>query len=227
MDADGSTGGLNASGGTPPTTPERPMPTRQAADTPERPRACCAASRPTDSEPHVATPEGEIPAATLAPGWSVLTRGAGVQPVRAVALDRLAAAQTARTGAVRIRRGALGHGLPERDQVVPPDRRVLAPAGPGAAGRPRLTAAEALVGRPGIDRAGPCAATVVHLTLDRDQIVLIDGVWTECARPAPGAPCGRPDATAAPAPEPEAAPRPRSDRSRPRPPGRRGAVLLR
>lgn len=74
------------------------------------------------------TPRGPRPVETLTAGDEVLTRDSGVQVVRwagARQLDLTAGAAADKLRPVRLRAGALGPGVPERDILLSPMHRVL------------------------------------------------------------------------------------------------------
>ncbi len=138
----------------------------------------------------IKTARGEVDVADIVVGDVVLTRDNGYQRVRWAgqqALDSAALRATPALRAVRIARGALGRGLPERDMVVSPQHRVVM-SGPAIEllfGEDEvLVAALHLVGRPGITREGAeQGVTYVHFMFDRHELVLSDGAWTESFQP--------------------------------------------
>lgn len=135
------------------------------------------------------TDEGRIPVEELLPGDRVLTRDRGFRTLRWVGAKEVDADLLARRPEftpVRIARGALGNGLPERDMLVSPQHRVLI-TGPRAellfGEHEVLVAAKHLVGMKGINRAHGTPVTYVHIMADRHEIVRSDGLWSESFQP--------------------------------------------
>ena len=134
----------------------------------------------------MATPDGLRLIEQLRPGDLLLTRDHGVQPIRWIwarfrTLDEVAAEPALR--AVRIRKGALGAGLPKRVLYVSRQHRLLV--------RSRvarrvfgcdevLVAAKDLTGLPGIDLAEPThGITYFHLLLEDHEILFAEGAPAE------------------------------------------------
>ena len=113
----------------------------------------------------VATPRGLTPVAALRPGDLILTRDSGYRPLRA--LCPLGLLPCLRVAGLWLRPG---QGLLDRG---PEGEEVLIPAHHLATGAPPLT-----------------RRLVFALRLDRHEILLADGQWTESA-PAPGLPARR------------------------------------
>lgn len=135
------------------------------------------------------TRRGGLRAGLVRPGDRLLTRDHGWQEVRWVGRKRLSADEVAadrRLCPVLIRAGALGPGMPERDQLVSRQHRMLI-AGPRAEllfGEPEvLVAATNLVGLPGITECGPMPVTYLHFLFDRHEILMADGAWSESFQP--------------------------------------------
>lgn len=134
----------------------------------------------------IATPQGDVAVETLQPGEQIRT-GSGVAAPLQIRLSRTlsVADQLARPNLcpVRIRAGALGHGLPRRDLKVSPQHRMLV-ASPIVArmfGTPKaLVAAKKLIPLPGV---AICAAvapvTYHHLVLESHQVIFAEGAPTE------------------------------------------------
>ena len=139
----------------------------------------------------IATPDGERLVETLRPGDLVLTRDGAAKPlrwvgVRKVTAEELAADRDLRP--IRIRQGALGGGLPERDLVVSPQHRMLmadAWAELMFGTSEILVPAKALINdhtiRPD-DRAREVA--YYHLLLDAHEVIFAEGAPTESFHPA-------------------------------------------
>jgi hypothetical protein len=135
----------------------------------------------------ILTPEGQVPVESLRRGDMVVTRDRGAQSIRWIGRARRPA-----TGAmvpVRIARGALGPGLPERDLLVSQQHRMLVSSviSRRMTGRDEvLVPAKKLVGLPGITLAGDVAdVTYLHLLLKRHEIIFADGAPTESLMTGP------------------------------------------
>ncbi len=138
----------------------------------------------------IKTLDGERDAADILPDDIVLTRDNGYQAVRWAGRKTLSHAELTATPALRpvkIAKGALGQGVPERDMVVSPQHRVVMS---GYAiellfGEDEvLVPATHLVGRPGITRICPDeGVTYVHFMFDHHELVMSDGAWTESFQP--------------------------------------------
>ncbi len=138
----------------------------------------------------IATDLGEVRVEDLKAGDRVLTRDNGYQEVRWVGRRALKAAELAQAPQlcpVRIRKGALGLNLPERDLVVSPQHRMLV-----AASRAELlfgehevlVAAAHLTVRSGVTTLTEApGVTYIHLLFDRHEIIRANGAWTESYQP--------------------------------------------
>jgi len=137
----------------------------------------------------IATPKGEVPAEALEIGDRVITRDNGIQTIRWVSQTHLSAGRLSREAhlrPVRIRKGALGNGLPERDMMVSPNHRVLVANETTALyfeDSEVLVAAKHLTGRPGIETVETSGITYIHFMFDQHEVVLSDGAWTESFQP--------------------------------------------
>jgi hypothetical protein len=134
----------------------------------------------------IETGRGAVPVEDLRVGDLVLTRDAGLQPIRWTGSRRLGrAALEAAPGQrpIRIRAGALGNGMPTRDLLVSPQHRILVRSriAQRMFGTPEvLVAAKQLLALDGIERVDALEeVTYVHLLLDRHHIVLSNGAATE------------------------------------------------
>ena len=138
----------------------------------------------------IGTTKGNVAVENLAVGDMVFTRDNGPQPIRWIGRRALTAVELSLTptlNPVRLRAGALGDGLPERDMVLSPNHRILY-TGPLASlhfdESEVLVAAKDLTKRPGIRRdPAPQGVTYVHLMFDQHQVILSDGAWTESFQP--------------------------------------------
>lgn len=139
------------------------------------------------------TPGGPRPVEEIGPGDLVLTLDHGAQPVRwarakPVPLDNRM--RDKRNAPVRIRRGALGAGMPERDLIVSPQHRVLVASkiAERIFGAPEiLVPAKKLIGLSGITRHRKDAQVIYcHLLFDRHEVVWADGAPAESLLPDKG-----------------------------------------
>lgn len=119
-------------------------------------------------------------------GDMVWTLDRGFQPVRWIGSEQYSKGflqKNPNKGAVLIGKGALGHGLPERDLYVSRQHRVLVKTKlarrlAGADGA--LIAAHRLIGMPGIHLAETGGGVhYFHLLFDRHEVVLAEGLPTE------------------------------------------------
>ncbi len=137
----------------------------------------------------IATPRGERLVEELEVGDRVITRDNGIQEIRWIGKRRLNGLELALADhlqPVRIRKGALGNGLPERDMMVSPNHRVLVANDRTALyfdDREVLVAAKHLTGMEGVDRVELSSVTYVHFMFDQHEVVLSDGAWTESFQP--------------------------------------------
>ncbi len=137
----------------------------------------------------IATPKGEVPVETLSVGDRVLTRDNGPQEIRWVGAKGLTGAEIGRAQhlrPVRVKKGALGGDLPERDMMVSPNHRVLVANSQTALyfeDSEVLVAAKHLTGLEGVDIIDVPWITYVHLLFDQHEVILSDGAWTESFQP--------------------------------------------
>ncbi len=134
----------------------------------------------------IRTARGDVAIEDLKAGDLVLTLDRGAQPILAVHLMDLDAAhlrEKPRHGPVRIRAGAMGQGLPERDLIVSPQHRMMisSPVARRMFGeRQILVPACQLAGQPGISRITPAdGVRYIHILLDHHAIVLAEGMPSE------------------------------------------------
>ncbi len=129
----------------------------------------------------ILTPSGPVAVEKLRIGDLVQTRDNGAQPVRWV--GRVTCRADGDLTPVRIGRGALGDGLPDRDLSVSPQHRMLLRskiARRMLGDDEVLVAAKKLVGLPGIDLAHDMSeVTYVHLLFDDHEIIFAEGAPTE------------------------------------------------
>jgi hypothetical protein len=138
---------------------------------------------------------------TLAPGDRVRTLDHGFVPLRWIGAMPVSTAEMAanpRLAPVRIRAGALGPGLPERDLRVSRQHRILvnAPQAQATLGTAEaLIPAINLVTLPGVAVEGtPRAVVYYHLLFDRHEVVLSEGAPTESLLPTARGLRGLPEA---------------------------------
>lgn len=137
----------------------------------------------------VSTPKGLILVEDLQVGDRVMTRDNGLQTVRWIGqkdVSHSTLARDARFRPVRIRKGALGAGMPIHDMMVSPNHRMLitgAHLSVNFGEDEMLIAAKHLVGLPGIDVVAEAPVTYLHLLCDRHEVLMVDGTWTESFQP--------------------------------------------
>ncbi|HBS49330.1 MAG TPA: type I secretion protein, partial [Rhodobacteraceae bacterium] len=137
----------------------------------------------------IATPQGERPVETLQQGDRVITRDNGIQPLAWVGHSPQSAQDLAarpHLRPVRIRAGALGGGLPERDMLVSPNHRLLIANDRTSYyfdEREVLVAAKHLTGLDGVEMAPAAPNTYVHFMFEQHEVVLGDGAWSESFQP--------------------------------------------
>ena len=132
------------------------------------------------------TAKGQRPVERIEVGDLVATADNGFQPVRWIGSRRLDAIDLAvapQLAPVRIRKGALGEGLPKRDMMVSQQHRMLvrsAIAQEMFGVDEVLVAAKHLVGREGIEIAADAAeVTYLHLLFDGHEVVYAEGAASE------------------------------------------------
>lgn len=134
----------------------------------------------------VLTTEGMQPVETLRPGALIHSRDHGAQRLRWVGRAHLEAGRLQRLPhlrPIRISAGSLGKGLPTEDLIVAPQHRVLVSSSVAqrmVGASEVLIAARHLVGLPGIEAASDLGEmTYTQLLLDRHELILTNGAWTE------------------------------------------------
>lgn len=146
----------------------------------------------------VKTLRGEVPAEALRPGDRLLTRDNGYQPVRRV--TQAAAPLSGARRAVRLRKGALGRGMPERCLWAAPGQRLLIGGeslGPAFGAAEALVAARHLVVLAGVALCAAPPLPLVKILLDRSELILCEGTWAESPAPEDGQRPARPVLTGA------------------------------
>ncbi|WP_253270350.1 Hint domain-containing protein [Paracoccus sanguinis] len=134
----------------------------------------------------IETDRGAVAVEALAEGDLVVTRDNGLQPIPWIGSRSLSAQELAgneKLRPIRIRPGALGHGVPAADLLVSPQHRVLVRSkiAQKMFGTDEvLVAAKQLCQIDGIDVAHDLAAVVYyHLLFDRHEVVISNGAETE------------------------------------------------
>jgi hypothetical protein len=137
----------------------------------------------------LATQDGWRRIEELAVGDLVMTQDHGFEPVRWIGRSRCRA-----EGAlipIRIRAGALGHGMPSRDLSVSPQHRMLLRsriAERMTGQREVLVPAKKLLALPGVERmTGSRTVDYLHLMFDHHEIIFAEGAPTESLLPGPQA----------------------------------------
>ncbi|WP_300018826.1 Hint domain-containing protein [uncultured Roseobacter sp.] len=137
----------------------------------------------------IATPQGERLIEDLRPGDKVITRDNGIQDISWKGTRGLTGVELTRHShlkPIRISKGALGGGLPERDMLLSPNHRVLVCSDKTALyfeEREVLVAAKHLTGMPGIKTAEVPWTTYIHIMFAQHEVVLSNGTWTESFQP--------------------------------------------
>ncbi len=137
----------------------------------------------------IATESGSQLAGNLQAGARVLTRDHGAQTVHWVGRRRFGWRELGLNPAlrpIRIVAGALGDGVPAADMLVSPNHRFLA-ALPGqylTDETERLWQARSLLGREGVTRVDAPQIEYVQLLLERHELVLSEGAWSESFQPS-------------------------------------------
>ena len=137
----------------------------------------------------IATRRGEIPVQQIKVGDLVVTRDNGMQPVRWVGRRNLGRDNLLRTpgfNPVRIKAGAFGEGVPQRDMMVSPNHRMLVASETAEvmfSEREVLVAAKHLVGLDGVDTVTPDRVSYIHMLFDNHEVVFADGTWAESFQP--------------------------------------------
>ncbi len=137
----------------------------------------------------IATPRGERLVEELQEGDKIITRDNGIQEIRWIGQRPMNWADLAANPhlkPIRIARGSLGNGLPERDMMVSPQHRFLV-----VNDRTQLyfdehevlVAAKHLLDHRNILSVDSIGVTYVHFMCDRHEVVLANGAWTETFQP--------------------------------------------
>lgn len=139
----------------------------------------------------IATPDGPCRIEDLRAGDKVVTRDNGIQTISWAGAKRVSGNILRHNPHIRpilIMRGALGHGLPDRNMLVSPNHRMLV-----SNDRTNLyfrekevfVAAKHLINHArGIRPVDAAGILYHHIMFDRHQVVLGDGAWSESFRPS-------------------------------------------
>ncbi len=138
----------------------------------------------------IATPRGEMLVEDLQVGDKVITRDNGIQEIRWIGAKRMEG-RTLQANPhlqpVLIQRGALGHGLPERDMLVSPNHRMLVNTDRVALyfeENEVLVSAKHLVNpKEGVQNINSMGTTYIHFMFENHEVVLSNGAWTESFQP--------------------------------------------
>jgi len=141
----------------------------------------------------ILTVEGQRAVEQLVPGDRILTRDHGLQTLRWIGCRHVDASEIREFETVRpirIAKGALGNGMPDRDLLVSPEHRVMVSGDEVAeliGEEEALIAAKYLVGRDGVTVEEVESVIYYHLMFDDHELVLSEGTWTESFLPGLGA----------------------------------------
>ncbi len=138
----------------------------------------------------IATPRGEMLVEDLQVGDKVITRDNGIQEIRWIGAKRMEGRSlqaNPHLQPVLIQRGALGHGLPERDMLVSPNHRMLVNTDRVALyfeENEVLVSAKHLVNpTEGVQTINSMGTTYIHFMFENHEVVLSNGAWTESFQP--------------------------------------------
>lgn len=137
----------------------------------------------------IATRQGPVAVEDLRPGEMLLTRDNGFCPVLWVGRSQYRLSPSnggARLQPVMIKAGAFGYGVPQNDLIVSPDHQMLLTKQLVAGALPSveiLVPARCFLGRAGVVVAPQREVAFVHVLMERHEILLADGAWTESYRP--------------------------------------------
>lgn len=137
----------------------------------------------------IATARGEVAVERLAVGDKIITRDNGLQVIRWIGsreINKALFLTHRHLAPVRIRKGALGNDLPERDMMVSPNHRMLVANDKTAlhfADSEVLVAAKHLTGLAGVEVVHDVETSYLHLMFDRHEVILSDGAWSESFQP--------------------------------------------
>jgi hypothetical protein len=138
----------------------------------------------------IATPTGEVLVEDLIIGDKIITRDNGfreIQWIGAKRMDGHKLQNNPHLQPVQMQKGSLGKGLPERGMLVSPNHRMLVKSDRVALyfeQKEVLVAAKHLVNpSEGTNTIASMGTTYIHFMFKNHEIVLSNGVWTECFQP--------------------------------------------
>ena len=138
----------------------------------------------------VATDRGTYKVEDLAVGDLIQTRDNGLQSIRWIGkkvLTQIDLGKAPHLRPIRIRKGALGHGVPNRDMEVSPQHRMLIEGVQAELlfGHDQvLVRAKHLTHLPGVEVAHTCErVTYIHVMCDAHEVIRVDDAWTESFQP--------------------------------------------
>ena len=137
----------------------------------------------------IATAKGARAIENLKIGDLVHTRDQGLQAIRWIGARSLRGAELLADPSlqpIRIGKGALGRGLPQKDMLVSRQHRMLQsdPRAELLFGEDEvLVRAQHLTRLPGIRAERLTEVTYIHILFDQHELVLADGAWSESFQP--------------------------------------------
>ncbi|MBL4629542.1 MAG: Hint domain-containing protein [Roseicyclus sp.] len=138
----------------------------------------------------VATDRGTYKVEDLAVGDLIQTRDNGLQSIRWIGKKVLTQVDLGNAPHLRpicIRKGALGHGVPNRDMEVSPQHRMLIEGVQAELlfGHDQVfVRAKHLTHLPGVEVAHTCErVTYIHVMCDAHEVIRVDNAWTESFQP--------------------------------------------
>lgn len=135
------------------------------------------------------TKRGLVACEDIRQGDLLVTRDNGYQEVTWIGHRKLSQAELASNdhlAPIRIRQGALGGDVPDRDMLVSPQHNLLWTTGRSSllfADQEVFVPAKHLTYLPGIERLPVKEVVYLHFMFERHEILLVDGVWSESFNP--------------------------------------------
>lgn len=138
----------------------------------------------------VATDRGTYKVEQLRVGDLIQTRDRGLQSIRWIGtkvLTQVDLAKAPHLRPIRIRKGALGKNVPNRDMQVSPQHRMLFEGVQAEllfGADQVLVRAKHLVHLPGVEVMKACErVTYIHIMCDAHEVIRVDNAWTESFQP--------------------------------------------